>query len=255
MMPAEHMPSDWRDGLPALTSGRVALRDLKTSDAAPLLTALATPEVSRYMPPPPTSADAFHRFIEWTWRERSRGTLACFALTLAGSDRPVGLYQVRRGDATSSAAEWGVALAAAIWGTGVFREAANLVIDFAFDALDVRRLEARASVENGRGRRALEKLGAVQEGLLRRSLWHNGRYHDEALYAILEEDWQTARLSPRRRRNGPRGVAAPLAPGAGIELCSAQPGMLQREQVVACGHPRAAVAHDAIGGNVARGLE
>ena len=71
-------------------------------------------------------------------------------------------------------AEWGFALGAEFWGTGMFVDGAELVLDFAFDVLGVHRLEARAALKNGRGNGALQKLGAMQEGVLRRSFLRNG---------------------------------------------------------------------------------
>ena len=66
---------------------------------------------------------------------------------------------------------------------------AELVIEFSFDVMGVHRLEARAAVQNGRGNGALRKIGAVQEGILRKSFLRGGKYLDQALWAILEEDW------------------------------------------------------------------
>ena len=59
------------------------------------------------------------------------------------------------------------------------------VAEFAFDTVGVHRLEARAAVKNGRGNGALRKIGAVQEGLLRKSFLKDGEYLDQALWAIL----------------------------------------------------------------------
>ena len=95
-------------------------------------------------------------------------------------------------------AEWGFALSSAFWGTGVFEEAAELVLAFAFEQLGVHRLEARAVATNARGTRALKKLGAVQEGLLRRSFLKDGEYLDQALFAIVEDDWRASRRIPHR---------------------------------------------------------
>ena len=53
-------------------------------------------------------------------------------------------------------------------------------------------MEARASIRNGRGNGALRKLGAVQEGVLRKSFYRNGEYHDQALWTILDEDWRAS---------------------------------------------------------------
>ena len=56
--------------------------------------------------------------------------------------------------------------------------APRLVLTFAFDVVGVHRLEARAAVQNGRGNGALRKIGAVQEGILRKSFlraWQSAR--------------------------------------------------------------------------------
>jgi RimJ/RimL family protein N-acetyltransferase len=68
-----------------------------------------------------------------------------------------------------------------------------MLLEFAFDTLHVRRLEARAAVQNGRGNGALIKMGAVQEAILRRSFVKNGRTYDQVLFAILENDWRAGR--------------------------------------------------------------
>jgi RimJ/RimL family protein N-acetyltransferase len=75
----------------------------------------------------------------------------------------------------------------------MFTEAASLVLDFAFDVVGVHRLEARAAVQNGRGNGALRKLGALQEGILRRSFLRNGQYLDQVLWTILDSDRQRVR--------------------------------------------------------------
>ena len=54
-------------------------------------------------------------------------------------------------------------------------------------------LEARATVQNGRGNGALRKMGAVREAILRQSFLRNGRYFDQVLYSILKDDWHAAR--------------------------------------------------------------
>jgi RimJ/RimL family protein N-acetyltransferase len=64
------------------------------------------------------------------------------------------------------------------------------MLQFAFDTVGVHRLEARAAVRNGRGNGALRKMGAVQEGMLRKSFQKNGEYLDQALWTVLDEDWR-----------------------------------------------------------------
>jgi ribosomal-protein-alanine N-acetyltransferase len=189
-VPSSVVTSDWKTGLPVLTGRRVTLRELRVSDAPSLFAMLTTDEVSRFISPPPTTVEGFERFIMWANRERAAGNYACFAVVPQGMDTAVGLFQVRQLEPGWGTAEWGFAIGSAFWGTGIFSEGARIVLDFVFETLGVHRLEARAAVENGRGNGALQKVGAVQEGILRRSFLRNGQYMDQALWAILADEWR-----------------------------------------------------------------
>jgi ribosomal-protein-alanine N-acetyltransferase len=191
--------SDWRQKLPVLTGSLATLRELRLSDAAPLLSMLSTEEVSRFISPPPTTVEGFERFIAWAHRERAAGGYVCFAVVPHGMDTPVGIFQVRRLEPGFDTAEWGFAIGSPFWGTGVFVDAAHKVIEFTFDEIGAHRLEARAAIANGRGNGALRKVGAVQEGVLRRSFLRNGEYLDQTLWTILDEDWRRTRPAPGSR--------------------------------------------------------
>ena len=185
--------TDWREGLPVLSGRQVTLRELRASDAPSLFALLTTEEVSRFISPPPSSVEGFEKFIAWTIRQRAAGTYACFAVTLHGFDTAIGIFQIRDTSCGFETAEWGFAIGSAFWGTGVFRDSAELVLSFAFETIGVHRLEARAAVLNGRGNGALQKIGAVQEGVLRKSFLRNGEHLDQVLYAMLDVDWRRQR--------------------------------------------------------------
>ena len=185
--------SDWRQALPVLTGSMVTLRELRLSDAPSLLAMLATEEVARFISPPPTTVEGFERFIAWTHRERAAGNYACFAVVPHGMDSAIGIFQIRQLEPGFGTAEWGFAIGSAFWGTGVFIDGAKMIVNFAFDVIGVHRLEARAAVANGRGNGALRKVGAVQEGVLRKSFLRNGEYLDQTLWTILDEDWRRAK--------------------------------------------------------------
>ena len=186
--------SDWTQALPVLTGSKVTLRELRLSDATSLLTMLSTEEVARFISPPPTTVAGFERFIAWTQRERAAGNYACFAVVPHGMDTAIGIFQVRQLEPGFGTAEWGFAIGSGFWGTGVFVDGARLVIDFAIDTIGVHRLEARAAILNGRGNGALRKIGALQEGILRKSFLRHGEYLDQALWTILDEDWRRQRV-------------------------------------------------------------
>jgi ribosomal-protein-alanine N-acetyltransferase len=182
--------TDWRESLPMLAGATVTLRELRASDAPSLFALLTTEEVSRFISPPPSTVDGFEKFIAWTLRQRSVGSYACFAVTIDSTDTAIGIFQLRQLEPGFGTAEWGFAIGSAYWGSGVFQEGAELLVRFAFETVGVHRLEARAAVRNGRGNGALKKIGAVQEGLLRKSFLKDGEYLDQALWTILQEDWK-----------------------------------------------------------------
>jgi RimJ/RimL family protein N-acetyltransferase len=186
--------SDWRQLLPVLTGSMVTLRELRLVDAPSLLAMLSTEEVARFISPPPTTVEGFERFIAWTHRERAAGNYICFAVVPHGMDTAIGIFQVRQLEPGFGTAEWGFAIGSEFWGTGVFVDAAKLVVEFTFQVIGTHRLEARAAVQNGRGNGALRKIGATQEGVLRKSFLRDGEYLDQTLWTILETDWRAARV-------------------------------------------------------------
>jgi RimJ/RimL family protein N-acetyltransferase len=192
-LPASGVSSDWRQALPVLKGEHVVLRELHASDARSLHALLTTEEVSRFISPPPTTVDGFERFIAWALRQQAAGSYACYAVTLHGFDTAIGLFQVRELERGFGTAEWGFALGSSFWGTGLFKESAELVLEFVFETLGVHRLEARAAVLNVRGAGALRKIGAVQECILRQSLERNGEFLDQMLYSVLDFDWRESR--------------------------------------------------------------
>ena len=187
---ADAISSDWRQTLPVLSGKQVTLRELELPDAPALFSMLTPDEVSRFISPPPTTIEGFERFICWARAERAAGRYACFAVVPHGMSTAIGIFQVRQLEPGFATAEWGFALGSAFWGTGMFADGAEMVVDFAVETVGVLRLEARAAVANGRGNGALRKLGAVQEGLLRRSFLKNGQFLDQVLWSILAEDWR-----------------------------------------------------------------
>ena len=193
--------TNWKQALPVLAGSNFTLRELRKEDAPALLAMLATEEVSRFISPPPTTVEGFERFIAWTHRERMVGDYACFAIVPQGMTTAIGIFQVRSLEPGFRTAEWGFAMGVEFWGSGIFTEGARLILNFAFDVIGTYRMEARAATANGRGNGALRKIGAVQEGVLRRSFLRNGQYYDQVLWGILADDWRLQRI-----------IQAPAAP-------------------------------------------
>jgi RimJ/RimL family protein N-acetyltransferase len=179
----------WRSELPTLTGRTITLREPVPQDLGPLVDLLSLGDATRFGIEEPVNTVGVQELIDRAARERANGTSVTYAITLAGTRTIGGLLQVRQLDPGFEAAEWECTIAPSSRGCGIFMEAARLAGSFAFGTLGTHRLEARVLLQNGRGNGAMRKLGAVQEGVLRRSVRSGGEYFDQVLWSILKEDW------------------------------------------------------------------
>jgi len=190
--------SDWQTTLPVLTARGVTLREPVVQDLGAIVDLLSIGDASRFGLEYPVTELAVHEFIERAQRQRAAGVSFTYVVLVNG--RAVGgVMQVRRLDPAFEAAEWEATLAPSARGTGAFIEAARLIGSFAFGSIGAHRLEARVLLQNGRANSALRKLGAVQEGILRRSVRHGGEYVDQVLWSLLKDDWTEQRISTEPR--------------------------------------------------------
>lgn len=179
---------DWRQELPVLASSLVTLREPAADDVSALVDLLAPADASRFGIDEPVTEDSIQAFVEHLQHDRTMGKALTFAIVLATGSL-VGLVQVRQLDPSFEAAEWEMTLAPAARGTGVFLDAARLVGSFVFGSMPTYRLESRVLLQNGRANGALRKLGAAQEGVLRRSVRRGAEYFDQVLWSVLKDDW------------------------------------------------------------------
>jgi RimJ/RimL family protein N-acetyltransferase len=185
--------ADWHTGLPELSDGRVTVRQLRQQDGASLTAHLSDDRVGKYITPCPSTASGFARFIRWTHTARRHGRLACFGIVPFDMTSAVGVIEIWPIERDFSTAEWGFALGATYWGTGVFVRSARLVLDAVFSQLGVYRLEARAVDTNGRGNGILQKLGAKRDGVLRGSFRNGLTVGDHVMWSILAPEWHAHR--------------------------------------------------------------
>ena len=187
--PSVNVEPTWRNALPNLTGRTVTLREPVPQDLGPLVDLLSLGDATRFGIEERVTVVGVQELIDRAARERANGLSVTYVITLSGTRVIAGLLQVRQLDPGFEAAEWECTLAPSSRGCGIFMEAARLAGSFAFGTLGTHRLEARVLLQNGRANGALRKLGAVQEGVLRRSIRSAGEYFDQVLWSILKEDW------------------------------------------------------------------
>ena len=94
--------------------------------------------------------------------------------------------------------EIGYWLAERFQGMGIMTRACGALVAYAFDKLGLHRVEIRAAAGNVRSRAIPERLGFVQEGVLRQAEWTLGGPEDQVVYGLLRKDWEAARKEARR---------------------------------------------------------
>ncbi|WP_037605106.1 GNAT family N-acetyltransferase [Streptacidiphilus rugosus] len=209
--------------VPVFLCGRtVRLEPLAERHIDALVAAAAEDRSSYAFTPVPHGVEATERYVNDALAAQAAGRALPFATVRAadgvvvGSTRfleldywqgpviwppaprgPVGDPLTAIPDATEIGATW---LSARAQGTGINTEAKLLMLRHAFETWGVRRVSMRADARNVRSRAAIERLGAVLEGVHRmhtRGL--DGMVRGTAFYSILDEEWPTARASLERR--------------------------------------------------------
>lgn len=138
-----------------------------------------TPEFSRM------TAKEFVRRSQANARSLSGGNWGIFDEgSLAGI---VGFVKL---DWKSRNAEIGYWISKEFEGRGLITRAVQTLVSYAFDTLNLRRIEIHCARENRRSRAVPERLGFKKEGVLRESQWRHDRFYDMVIYGLLADDPQ-----------------------------------------------------------------
>jgi RimJ/RimL family protein N-acetyltransferase len=181
--------ADWRQQLPVLSGRAVTLREPTLGDADAIVDLLSTADASRFGLEEPPSELTVLAFLQRVQRERAAGLSFTYVMIAGRSSRVAGLFQVRQLDPQFESAEADATIAPSSRGSGSFLDAARLIASFVFGAVGAHRIECRVPLHNGRANGAMRKLGAVEEGVLRRSLRRGADYVDQMLWSLLKDDW------------------------------------------------------------------
>jgi [ribosomal protein S5]-alanine N-acetyltransferase len=186
----------WTERVPRLHGDLTTLREIAATDVYTLFTLFSDPAVTAYMAPPPPTLAKFAGFVEWSHQQRAQGHGVCFGIVPHGMAVAVGILQVRL-DPTLPGAEWGFVLSRHFWSTGVFPDAAGVLVEFAFTTMQVERLEARIALRNRRAHAAVQKLGARFESTLAGSSPLGIPRDPESVWSLRETEWRNRPRDPR----------------------------------------------------------
>ena len=174
---------------PVIETERLTLKPLVIDDSDSLLGIFSDPEVMRYWNTAPwtTNQDAID-FINESNDSMQRKESLILGVYLKSTGELAGKCMLFSYDKESKRAEIGFGLGRSCWGKGYISEAGEALVQYAFDSLGLRRIEAEIDPDNQSSAKVLEKLGFSQEGLLRQRWEVNGIVSDSAMYGRLISD-------------------------------------------------------------------
>jgi RimJ/RimL family protein N-acetyltransferase len=176
---------------PTLRTERLRLRPFTRADADDLFALHSSASVLRYWDAPPWTEPArAERFLAACRTIADDGTGARLAIDRTSDEAFLGWCGLTRWNPDHRSASLGYCLAEAAWGHGYATEAARAVLQWAFDTLDLNRVQAEADTRNVASARVLEKCGFVREGTLREDCVVDGEVSDSWVYGLLRREWR-----------------------------------------------------------------
>ena len=174
---------------PTLPTARLRLRPFTDADADSLFALHSNSYVLRYWDAPPWSEpERAERFITACREMAEEGTGARLAIDRASDSVFIGWCSLTRWNPDYRSAALGYCLDETAWGHGHATEAARALLQWAFETLDLNRIQAETDTRNLASARVLEKLGFVREGTLREDCVVDGVVSDSWVYGLLKRD-------------------------------------------------------------------
>jgi RimJ/RimL family protein N-acetyltransferase len=190
------------DLAPLTLRGRhVVLEPLDERHASGIFEAMRDEEVCRYLAwPPPAALDETRAFIRDARELTARGQCVAFAQVWSATGAAIGSTRYLDIRPRDRHVEIGSTfLGRAYWRTPANTEAKYLLLRHAFESLGCVRVTLKTDGRNTRSQAAIERLGAVREGVLRKRMNVRGYQRDTVYFSILETEWPAvkARLEAR----------------------------------------------------------
>jgi len=174
-----------------LEDQRVLLRRYQPSDLPALAQVAYDAEIWRYMPTRISNPAELQEWVATVEQGYATGTRYTFIIVDKASGQLAGSTSYGNISLPDKRVEIGWTwLSKAYRGSGLNRHCKFLLLQYAFEELQLERVELKTDVLNLRSRRAMLKIGATEEGVLRsHTQMHDGRRRDTIYYSILKPEW------------------------------------------------------------------
>ncbi len=179
-----------------LTGTHVRLEPPAEKHIVDLLIAGQTPEIWEFMAFDPfTTAEQFRAaFARWE-KYAAEMTSLSFVIVRRSDERAIGMTAYLDIHAKDRWLEiGGTWLTPEVWRTPINTECKYLLLRHAFESLGCIRVQLKTDERNVRSQRAIERLGAVKEGVLRKHMITRGGYQrNTVMYSIIDTEWQAVK--------------------------------------------------------------
>jgi RimJ/RimL family protein N-acetyltransferase len=172
-----------------LTGDRVVLRPIEQADLPRLHELIGDFEVSVLSSPGPIGPVSLAEFeARYEKSEPGKRDVFYFAIEVDGElIGQAGLHDIAQFDRHC---ELGIGIGRDFWGKGFGQDTVRTLVDYAFEHLNMNRVELYVLADDPRAIGAYLKAGFVEEGRLRQKAWVRGEYHDELVMSVIREDWK-----------------------------------------------------------------
>ncbi|BAJ63298.1 GNAT family N-acetyltransferase [Anaerolinea thermophila] len=176
-----------------LFSQRLRLRPIQRSDLPFFVEWLNDPEVRQFITVTvPLSLEEEEQWYEQMLKQPKPERPFAIEVREEGEWRLIGNITLFDLSWVNRSAEVGILIGdKRFWNRGYGREAMRLMVQHAFETLNLNRVYLRVDVENIRGIKSYEQAGFVKEGILRQANYRNGKYSDMMVMSVLRSEWQT----------------------------------------------------------------
>ena len=176
--------------MPTLTTERLVLRPMRTSDAYDMYEYACREDVTEFLLWSPHPTVGYTRdYLAYIESRYATCEFYDWAITLADNKKMIGTVGFTRIDTPHNCAEIGYVLNPEFHHLGLALEAVTKIVSFGFDTLSLHRIEARFMQGNTPSLHLMEKLGMSFEGYRRDSMLVKGSYRTIGTCAILQNEW------------------------------------------------------------------
>lgn len=174
---------------------RARLVPMEESHIDALYEAGRFPEIWSWWPVRITTHAEMQQLVLNFLQAQQQGLAFPFTIIDQESERIVGSTRLHNISHANRSLEVGKTwLTPAVWGTHLNTECKYLLLRYCFETLEVLRVQLKTDVRNVRSQRAIERLGATREGVLRHHwIMPDGHIRDSVLYSILLEEWPASK--------------------------------------------------------------